>query len=110
MRVGLNSNQNLIHDMKELKTTGHITMLVDQFGHLTPMNPDVYKSEADINKAHDKGNLPVPEQFAGIVVLEVKNFVDVKPAPATKTAKAEGNKGNAKQVETPKGEAKKNGE
>lgn len=92
--------------MKELKTTGLITMLVDEFGHLTPMNPDVYKSESDINKAHAKGYLEVPGHFAGIVVLEVKNFVDVKPA----AAKAASPKGNAKKVDVTTGDSKKEGE
>ena len=65
---------------KKLQTVALNPVGIDNYGLLIPLNGTTYKNEAALEKALSDGSLSIPETLAGIVVLEVKNLVDVKEA------------------------------
>ncbi len=80
---------------KKVAIVGYNPVLVDALGNLTPINTTVYKTEDGLEKAMLKGELGVPEGYAGISALPLLNVVEVadaKPkaepkAPTAPTAK-----------------------
>jgi hypothetical protein len=63
---------------KEFKVIGYNPMLVDALGNRFPVNAKVYKTEAEIGKDIEKGEIVVHDGFVGLEILEIKSWVEVK--------------------------------